>query len=66
MTKWINIQHYKGRDLPIQINIDGLSIYKSRNLQLWQILGMLKVLDIKTKPFIIGLYLGSKNHQLNT
>jgi hypothetical protein len=43
----------------IQINIDGLPLYKSTGLQLWPILGMLKEPDVK-EPFIIGIYAGKK------
>lgn len=46
-------------DLPIQINIDGLPIFKSSSLQLWPILGILKGSAIE-KPFAIGIYSGNQ------
>lgn len=43
----------------LQINIDGLPLFKSSSTQLWPILGRLTV-PIVSKPFVIGLFLGNK------
>ena len=43
----------------IQINIDGLAIFKSSGLQFWPILGLLKK-PIVNEPFVIGIYSGYK------
>lgn len=43
--------------LKIQININGLPLFKSASDQFWPILGMISNLEIK-KPFVIGLYYG--------
>lgn len=45
--------------LKIQLNIDGLPIFKSSGLQLWPILGILKGI-CDSKPFTIGVYAGNK------
>jgi len=43
----------------LQVNIDGLPLFKSSNKQFWPILGLVE--EDKTKqPFVIALYLGSK------
>ena len=41
----------------LQINIDGLPLFKSSNKQLWPIQGMIENMPCKS-PFIIGLYFG--------
>ena len=43
--------------LKIQINIDGLPLFKSSSLQFWPILGMIEYERVKD-PFIIGLFQG--------
>jgi len=43
--------------LQIQINIDGLPVSKSTNLQLWPILGIFKG-SVNEDPFTIGIYEG--------
>ena len=42
--------------ISMQVNIDGLPLFKSSNMQFWPILGKL---DQVNDPFIIGLYCGS-------
>ncbi|KAL2081036.1 hypothetical protein ACEWY4_022889 [Coilia grayii] len=42
----------------IQINIDGLPLFKSSNQQFWPILGMVEE-DPRQQPFVIALYLGT-------
>lgn len=42
----------------IQLNIDGLPLFKSTNHQFWPILGLLQNVDDK-RPFIIGLFFGT-------
>ena len=44
--------------LSIQVNVDGIPLYKSSNIQLWPILGILKGTTVE-KPFTIGVYAGS-------
>ena len=43
--------------IEIQVNVDGLPLFKSSNEQFWPILGRLTQSD-KLKPFIIGLFSG--------
>lgn len=43
--------------LSLQINIDGLPLFKSSKLEFWPILGMLHE-DTERRPFIIGLWVG--------
>lgn len=42
----------------IQINIDGLPLFKSNNQQFWPILGMVEE-DQRRQPFVIAIYLGT-------
>ena len=42
----------------LQLNIDGLPLFKSSNTQLWPILGMVEGLSCR-QPFVIGLYSGA-------
>ena len=47
----------------LQVNIDGLPIFKSSNTQLWPILGLLVNLPqshLKAEPFVIGLFSGKE------
>lgn len=44
-------------EVSLQINIDGLPLFKSSNMQLWPILGRL-VKPSVSRPFVIGLYCG--------
>ncbi|OXA51727.1 hypothetical protein Fcan01_13034 [Folsomia candida] len=44
--------------LQLQVNIDGLQIYKSCQLAFWPILGYF--CGLECKPFVIGAYCGSK------
>ena len=41
----------------LQINVDGLPLFKSSNTQFWPILGLICGTE-KTKPFVIGLFSG--------
>lgn len=45
-------------EIQLQVNIDGLPIFKSSVLQFWPILGYF--VNISTSPFVIGLYLGKQ------
>lgn len=50
--------HFELSDIiQMQINIDGLPLFKSSSLQMWPILGLLKE-PIVTDPFVIGLFAG--------
>ncbi|KAL1279273.1 hypothetical protein QQF64_025946 [Cirrhinus molitorella] len=48
-----------GFSLKLQINIDGLPLFKSSSLQLWPILGLLLSVPMK-EPVVIGLFCGPK------
>lgn len=43
----------------IQININGLPLFKSSGTQFWPILGRF-TMPLETKPFIVGLYCGDQ------
>ncbi len=45
--------------LKLQVNIDGLPLFKSSSLQLWPILGLLLSVPMK-EPVVIGLLCGQK------
>ena len=45
--------------LQLQVNVDGLPVYKSTNYQLWPILGMV-VNTCDKMPFVIGMFGGYK------
>ena len=45
--------------LHLQINIDGLPLFKSSNTQIWLILGLVTNMEMKV-PIIIGLFSGVK------
>ena len=49
--------------LSLQVNIDGIPIYKSSGYQLWPILGIIKGGESIEKPFTIGIYAGLKKPQ---
>ncbi|KAG1713953.1 hypothetical protein GQR58_002021 [Nymphon striatum] len=48
-----------GSCLKLQINIDGLPLFKSSNVQLWPILGLIMSVKMK-EPVVIGVYSGNK------
>ena len=47
------------RLLKIQINIDGIPLFKSSFLQFWPFLGMLMETKNKLEPFVIGVFKGT-------
>lgn len=49
----------EGMTLGLQINIDGLPLFKSSTVQLWPILGLLVTVPMK-EPVVIGAYCGPK------
>lgn len=49
----------EGMTLGLQINIDGLPLFKSSTVQLWPILGLLVTIPMK-EPVVIGAYCGPK------
>ena len=49
--------------LSLQMNIDGLPLFKSSSGQFWPILGMIEQLPQK-EPFIIGLFYGNSKPQV--
>ncbi|XP_046873097.1 uncharacterized protein LOC124465386 isoform X1 [Hypomesus transpacificus] len=48
-----------GFKFKLQINIDGLPLFKSTNIQFWPILGLLLSVPMK-EPVVIGIFCGSK------
>jgi hypothetical protein len=48
--------------ISIQVNIDGLPLFKSSSMQLWPILGKLKQ-PIDSEPFMIGVFAGTGKPQ---
>ena len=44
-------------EVSVQVNVDGLPLFKSSSVQFWPILGILKE-DKDQEPFIIGLWVG--------
>lgn len=47
----------------LQINIDGLPLFKSSNLQLWPILGLFLSVPMK-EPVVIGVFLVVQKNQM--
>ncbi|XP_044222685.1 uncharacterized protein LOC122992804 [Thunnus albacares] len=43
----------------LQVNIDGLPLFKSKNIQLWPILGLLLSVPMK-EPVVLGLFCGGQ------
>ncbi|KAB0803466.1 hypothetical protein PPYR_00436, partial [Photinus pyralis] len=50
-----------GDELQIGFNIDGIPLYKSKNSQLWPILGQIK--NSNSSPFPIGVFYGNAKPQ---
>ncbi|ODM88758.1 hypothetical protein Ocin01_17924, partial [Orchesella cincta] len=46
------------KSLPLQINVDGLPLFKSSGKDLWPVLG--QFVGINTEPFVIGAFCGRK------
>lgn len=46
------------KDLELDFNIDGVPVYKSSSLSFWPILG--RIHEDHQKPFVIGIFCGSK------
>jgi len=54
------------REIPLQINIDGIPLYKSSRKQLWPILCKVHYDPDIYKPFVVGIYCGnSKPNNIN-
>ena len=51
----LDVHDIDGSRLSLVINIDGLPLYKSSNMQLWPILCLVKESSVR-KPFIVGLF----------
>ena len=49
----------EGFTFKLQINVDGLPLFKSTSIQLWPILGLLLSVPMK-EPVVIGLFCGKK------
>jgi len=45
----------KAQAVELQINVDGLPLYKSNNTQFWPILGLIMNCSPR-EPFVIGLF----------
>ncbi len=58
-----NVEMLRNRTFSIQVNIDGLPLFKSSSVQFWPILGLIEqfdgVLQINREPFVIALYCDS-------
>ncbi|KAK6493020.1 hypothetical protein HHUSO_G2484, partial [Huso huso] len=52
-----NMELASNNCVTLQINIDGIPLFKSSNVQFWPILGLLEE-DKNKNPFIIGLFVG--------
>ncbi|KAL1022541.1 hypothetical protein UPYG_G00029060 [Umbra pygmaea] len=52
------------QSVSVQINVDGLPLYKSSNAQFWPILGLIERYEVIVQqnklPFLIGIYYGKK------
>ena len=44
--------------LNLQVNIDGLPLFKSSSMQLWPIFGLIQKSSNSALPFTIGIYAG--------
>ncbi|KAJ8017971.1 hypothetical protein HOLleu_44293 [Holothuria leucospilota] len=51
------VDEMEDREVVMQVNIDGLPLFKSNNAQFWPILGMIESHRFK-EPFVIGLFYG--------
>ena len=65
ITKWAEFTDYNNTDINLQFNIDGLPIFRSSKLQFWPILAMVISQNRKSKPFIVGLFMGNKKPPIN-
>lgn len=45
-------------NLKLQVNVDGLPLFKSSKVQLWPVLG--HFVNLTSAPFVIGIYCGDK------
>ena len=50
----------EGLRISIQVNIDGLPLFRSSGMQLWPILGLVKEPVVTREPFVIGVFGGMK------
>lgn len=46
-------------EVELDLNIDGIPLFKSSRTQLWSILCRIVNIQEKTQPFVVGLYLGN-------
>lgn len=44
--------------LSLQINVDGLPLFKSSNCQIWPILALINEIPGKTEPVVVGIFCG--------
>lgn len=54
----VSLDELNSRDLSLQINVDGLPLFKSSSVSLWPILGRIKEFS-SCDPFVIGIFAGS-------
>ena len=53
--------------IEVSFNIDGLPVYKSRNLSVWPIQGAVtNIVDVACKPFVVALYKKTPRFRLFT
>lgn len=56
---WNTIPILSGGCLELDLNIDGIPLYTSKQKQFWPILGQIKNLP-NSGPFVIGIFCGYK------
>lgn len=55
------LQAFPDSTIKISVNIDGLPVFRSKNIQLWPILCLVK--NIQTSPFAVGIFCGTSKPQ---
>ncbi len=50
----------ENQKITLQVNIDGLPLFKSSNAQFWPILCLIHNSSTRSEPFIVGLFSGNK------
>lgn len=58
LKNYISANNLGDKDLSLQINVDGLPLFKSNSSQFWPVLGHFS--NLHYQPFVIGIYCGDK------